>query len=198
MENNGMHMGTTITVGSRIKSIREAKSITVEQVAERSGLTPAQLDIIENDRSLPSLSPLIKIARALGVRLGTFLDDSDSLGPVVCRKDSQTAGISFSSQTAHSHNNLNFFALAQSKAGRHMEPFLINIDSATDSDYQLSSHEGEEFLYVLEGTIEVTYGKHTFAVHTGESIYYDSIVEHNVHAANESKAKILAVVYTPF
>jgi transcriptional regulator with XRE-family HTH domain len=198
MENNGMHMGTTITVGSRIKSIRESKSITVEQVAERSGLTPAQLDIIENDRSLPSLSPLIKIARALGVRLGTFLDDSDSLGPVICRKDSQTAGISFSSQTAHSHNNLNFFALAQSKAGRHMEPFLINIDSATDSDYQLSSHEGEEFLYVLEGTIEVTYGKHAFVVHAGESIYYDSIVEHNVHAANESKAKILAVVYTPY
>jgi transcriptional regulator with XRE-family HTH domain len=191
-------MATTVTVGLRIKSIRESKSITAEQVAERSGLTLDQLKRIESDKNLPSLSPLIKISRALGVRLGTFLDDSDNLGPVVCRKDNQPKGISFSTDTASSHNYLNFFALAQSKAGRHMEPFLIDIDSASDSDYQLSSHEGEEFIYVLEGVVEITYGKNTFVVNAGESIYYDSIVEHNVHAANQSKAKILAVVYTPY
>lgn len=191
-------MRNTATVGSRIKSIRESKKITAEQVAERSGLTLEQLDRIENDRNLPSLAPLVKIARAIGVRLGTFLDDSDNLGPVVCRKGDQPAGISFSSETANSHNNLNFFALAQSKAGRHMEPFLIDIDSASESGYQLSTHEGEEFLYVLEGTIEVAYGKSKFVIQAGESIYYDSIVEHNVHAANQSKARILAVVYTPF
>ena len=136
-------MATTVTVGSRIRSIRESKSITVEQVAERSGLTLNQLERIESDKNLPSLSPLIKIARALGVRLGTFLDDSDNLGPVICRKDNQPKGISFSTDTASSHNYLNFYALAQSKAGRHMEPFLIDIDSASDSAYQLSSHEGE-------------------------------------------------------
>ena len=79
-----------------------------------------------------------------------------------------------------------------------MEPFLIDIDSASNSDYQLSSHEGEEFIYVLEGVVEITYGKNTFVVNAGESIYYDSIVEHNVHAANQSTAKILAVVYTPY
>jgi transcriptional regulator with XRE-family HTH domain len=191
-------MATTITVGSRIKSIRESKSITAEQVAERSGLTLDQLEIIESDKNLPSLSPLIKISRALGVRLGTFLDDSDNLGPVICRKDNQPKGISFSTDTASSHNYLNFFALAQTKAGRHMEPFLIDIDSASDSAYQLSSHEGEEFIYVLEGVVEITYGKNTFVVNGGESIYYDSIVEHNVHAANQSKAKIWAVVYTPY
>jgi mannose-6-phosphate isomerase-like protein (cupin superfamily) len=134
----------------------------------------------------------------LGVRLGTFLDDSQDLGPVVCRKDDQPKGVSFSSETANSHNNLNFFSLAQSKVGRSMEPFLIDIDSASSSGYQLSSHEGEEFLYVLEGIIEITYGKSKYVLEAGESIYYDSIVEHNVHAANESKAKILAVVYTPF
>ena len=79
-----------------------------------------------------------------------------------------------------------------------MEPFLIDIDSASSSGYLLSSHEGEEFLYVLEGTIEITYGKSKYVLEAGESIYYDSIVEHNVHAANDSTAKILAVVYTPF
>jgi transcriptional regulator with XRE-family HTH domain len=191
-------MGKSTMVGSKIKSIRESKNITLEQLAQRSDLTVDQIVRIEGNSYLPSLAPLIKIARVLGVRLGTFLDDNEDLGPVVCRKDSQPEGISFSNETANSHNNLNFFALAQSKIGRHMEPFLIDIDSASKNGYKLSTHEGEEFLFVLEGTIEVTYGKTKYLINTGESIYYDSIVEHNVHAANESKAKILAVVYTPF
>lgn len=191
-------MENSVSVGSKVKSIREAKKITIEQVSERSGLTVEQIEIIEQNKNLPSLAPLIKIARVLGVRLGTFLDDNDNLGPVVCRKEDKPESISFSSETANSHNHLNFFALAQTKAGRHMEPFLIDIDSASKNGYQLSSHEGEEFIYVLEGQIEVTYGKNKYVLNAGESIYYDSIVDHNVHAANESKAKMLAVVYTPF
>ncbi|MDP4277809.1 MAG: XRE family transcriptional regulator [Bacteroidota bacterium] len=191
-------MGNVISVGSKIKSIRESKQISAEQLAERSGLSLEQIERIEGNINLPSLAPLLKIARALGVRLGTFLDDNDNLGPVVCRKNEQPQSISFSSETGNSHNYLNFFALAQSKAGRHMEPFLIDIDSASKDGYQLSSHEGEEFMFVLEGIVEVTYGNEKYVLNPGESIYYDSIVEHNVHAANESKAKIVAVVYTPF
>ena len=72
-------------VGSKIKGIRESKNLSVEEIAERSGLSVEQILSVENDHTLPSLGPLIKIARALGVRLGTFLDDSDELGPVVCR-----------------------------------------------------------------------------------------------------------------
>ena len=191
-------MENSTNIGQKVKSIRESQCISVEQLAQGSGLTVDQIVLIEENQNLPSLAPLIKIARVLGVRLGTFLDDSKDLGPVVCRKNDQPKGVSFSSETASSHNYLNFFSLAQSKVGRNMEPFLIDIDSASSAGYQLSSHEGEEFLFVLEGVIEVTYGKTKYVLQSGESIYYDSIVEHNVHAANESKAKILAVVYTPF
>lgn len=191
-------MENSTNIGQKVKAIRESKSISIGQLALGSGLSIEQIALIEENQNLPSLAPLIKIARTLGVRLGTFLDDSQDLGPVVCHKGDQTNGVSFSSETANSHNNLNFFSLAQSKVGRSMEPFLIDIDSASSTGYQLSSHEGEEFLYVLEGIIEVTYGKSKYVLEAGESIYYDSIVEHNVHAANESKARILAVVYTPF
>ena len=191
-------MENLTNIGQKVKSIRESKSISVEQLAQGSGLSVDQITLIEENQNLPSLAPKIKIARVLVVRLGTFLDDSQDIGPVVCRKVDQPKGVSFSSETASSHNYLNFFSLAQSKVGRSMEPFLIDIDSASSDGYQLSSHEGEEFLYVLEGVIEITYGKSKYVLESGESIYYDSIVEHNVHAANESKAKILAVVYTPF
>jgi transcriptional regulator with XRE-family HTH domain len=95
-------MAHTITVGSRIRSIRESKNITAEQ--GRAGLTPAQLERIEGARHLPSQAPLVRIARALGVRLGTFLDDSDGLGPVLSRREARPESISYSSETACSHN----------------------------------------------------------------------------------------------
>ena len=68
-------MDSTRIVGEKIKSLRETKEISVAELAERSGLAEEQINRIENNVDLPSLAPLIKIARALGVRLGTFLDD---------------------------------------------------------------------------------------------------------------------------
>jgi transcriptional regulator with XRE-family HTH domain len=191
-------MKNGITVGSRVKTIRESRNLTVEEVAARAGLTVDQLLRIEGDKNLPSLAPLIKIARVLGVRLGTFLDDEDRLGPVVCRQADLARTISFSSEAASANNHLTFYSLASSKSGRHMEPFLIDIDASSEGGFQLSSHEGEEFIYVLEGSVEITYGKDNYVIQPGESIYYDSIVDHHVHSANGLKAKILAVVYAPF
>ena len=89
---------TNTFVGSKIKGIRETKNLSIEEIAESSGLSVEQITSIENDQNLPSLGPLIKIARALGVRLGTFMDDNDALGPVVCRAEDREkdSSISFS------------------------------------------------------------------------------------------------------
>jgi quercetin dioxygenase-like cupin family protein len=93
---------------------------------------------------------------------------------------------------------MEYHSLSQDKSGRHMEPFLIDILPAKGVDFILSTHEGEEFIYVLEGVIEINYGKSAYILEEGDSIYYDSIIAHHVHAGNDSKARILGVVYTPF
>ena len=82
-------MGNNKIIGAKIKNIRESKQLSIEEVAERSGLGIEQIERIEGNLDFPSLAPLIKIARVLGVRLGTFLDDQAELGPVVCRKKGQ-------------------------------------------------------------------------------------------------------------
>ena len=192
MENNKV-------IGGKIKSIRESHNLTIDEIAERSGVAKEQIERIENETFLPSLAPLIKIARALGVRLGTFLDDNTELGPIVNRaKDIEKQGvIRFTNDSTVARTHMQYHSLSQDKAGRHMEPFLIEIEDSEQKDYKLSSHEGEEFIYVLEGTVEIVYGKEKYILEPGDCIYYDSIVAHHVHAAS-SKAKILGVVYTPF
>ncbi len=187
-------------VGSKIKGIRESKGLSLEEVAERSGLSLDQITSIETDQNLPSLGPLIKIARALGVRLGTFMDDNDALGPVVCRAEERESksSISFSNGAADARKHMEYHPLAQQKAGRHMEPFIIDINPEEEPNFQLSAHEGEEFIYVMQGEVEIVYGKDTYSLKEGDSIFYDSIVKHHVHGASGKSAKILAVVYIPF
>lgn len=175
------------------------KNLSVEDIVERSGLSVLQINRIEQNEEFPSLAPLIKIARVLGVRLGTFLDDQQELGPVICRKKSieDAEGISFSNNAKTVHKNMSYYALSQDKSGRHMEPFLIDVQPAERADFVPSSHEGEEFIFVMEGIIEINYGKDIYTLEAGDSIYYDSIVAHHVHGADSKGAKILAVVYTP-
>jgi len=187
-----------IIVGQRIKTIREQKGISLEQLSERSGLDVTQIERIEVEPNIPSLAPLIKISRALGIRLGTLLDDNEALGPVVTGADNCRRSVSFSTTQASSHTHIDYFSLAPDKSGRHIEPFIIQVAPRNDGqEYQLSQHEGEEFIYCLSGAIEITYGSATYTLSEGDSIYYDSIVQHHVHAADERGAKALAVVYQP-
>lgn len=193
-------MGQNKIIGDKIKNIREAQQLTIAEVAERSGLDAQQIQRIENNTDFPSLAPLIKIARVLGVRLGTFLDDQAELGPVISRKKESdgTSGISFSNNAIQSRKHMSYQSLSQDKSGRHMEPFLIDIESSEGADFVASSHEGEEFIYVLNGIVEINYGKKTYTLEEGDSIYYDSIVAHHVHAANGGVARILGIIYTPY
>ena len=191
-------MDQTKIVGEKIKSLRETKEISIAELAERTGLAEEQINRIENNVDIPSLAPLIKIARALGVRLGTFLDDQDEMGAVVYHKDEETKEtISFSNNAMDTRTHMRYLSLAKSKSDRHMEPFIVDIEATNDTEYSLSSHEGEEFIYVMEGVVEVSHGKKSHVIKAGDSNYYDSIVPHHVHGHEGQAAKILAVVYTP-
>ncbi len=183
--------------GEKIRALREEKKMDISEVAQRLQLDSKQLDDIENGHLAPSLGVLIKLARVLGVRLGTFLDDQVRPGAVITRKGDGDATISLSSSESAKKDNLSFSSLAKEKADRHMEPFLVEIKPGVPSNPFASTHEGEEFIYVLQGSVLVTYGKEEHLLNEGDSIYLDSIVKHQLHSANNDKALLLAVVYLP-
>ena len=185
-------------LGLKIRQLREMREMTLEQLAEQSQCHVDLLARIEAGDQIPSLAPLMNIARALGLRLGTLLDDEPHEGALVVRGGQSDDVIRFCGQTPHAEgSHLAFHSLGAGKQDRHMEPFVIDVDPSSTETPALSTHEGEEFIFVLEGHIEINYGQSVYQLAAGDSIYYDSIVPHNVHATG-SAARILAVVYTPF
>jgi transcriptional regulator with XRE-family HTH domain len=185
-------------IAEKMIAVRESLGLSQEELAERSGCDIGMIAQLEAGELAPSLAPLIKITRALGMRLGTLLDDDTEVGPVVTRRgDAEHVSRVKSLETSSDAGVLDFFSLAAGKTARHMEPFLIDVVPSGTKQHALSSHEGEEFIYVLDGVIEVEYGKDRHVLEAGDSIYYDSIVPHEVRAAGETPARILAVVYAP-
>jgi transcriptional regulator with XRE-family HTH domain len=185
-------------VGAKVRTLRESRGLTLEQLADQCECHASLLEKIEAGDLLPSLTPLMNIARALGIRLGTLLDDEPQNGPVVVRGDHLPRVIRFSGKDPEAtSSNLDFHTLAGGKQDRHMEPFVIDVQPRAGAMPPLSSHEGEEFIYVLTGDIEINYGQMTYTLAAGDSVYYDSIVPHDVHAKGGA-ARILAVVYAPY
>ena len=183
-------------IGEKIEMLRNLKKMEVTELANRSDLSVSQLTLIESGTSIPSLGVLIRIARALGIRMGTLLDDATKDGPAIVRvKDRHTAQ-SFSTSEDKSREHLTFHSLAPNKAGRHMEPFIVDIEPGENNQFSKSSHEGEEFIYVMEVTITVAYGTDVIELGKGDSIYLDSIVTHLV-TTRDQNARILGVVYVP-
>ena len=189
------------TPGKRIFELCKTYSISTETLSERSGVPIELIRRIVDEDHIPDLAPLIKIARALGVRLGTLLDDHEDLGPAITRAGTAgetvrfTTGLPNEGSGAGDHQGLSFKALAADKGGRHMEPFIVDI--APDAEQKKSTHEGEEFIYVLSGNLALEYGSQSQVLNAGDSVYYDSIVPHRVFSGDGKPVRILAVIYTP-
>lgn len=183
-------------IGTRLRKLREHREYSVETLAAQSKCSADMINALEAGELIPSLTPLLRLARGLGVRLGTLLDDQMMEGPVVVRQNEAGQTVHFSgNDPSQVRATLDFHPLAPRKASRNMEPFLIDVHPAA-GEIKLNEHEGEEFLYVLSGRIEVLYGKEAYQLEPGDSIYYESVIPHHVHAL-DGEAKMLAVVYAP-
>ncbi|MFO7818205.1 MAG: cupin domain-containing protein [Desulfovibrionales bacterium] len=183
-------------IGSRIKKFREMEEITREELASRSGLDIDFIQGIEEDNMYPSIGPLLKISRALGTRLGTFMDDTISNDPLIVRLQEREEELSML-KGGNKPVALQFYSLGKGKNDRHMEPFFVRIMPEPEEDKKLSSHEGEEFIVVVSGEVEIVYGQEKHVLKPGDSIYYNSIVPHNVSSKGNDPAEIYAVLYFP-
>jgi len=185
-------------LGKKITTLRTAHHLSAQDLADRCSCELSVIEDLESGKAPASLAPLIKITRALGVRLGTLMDDDEDFGPAYINQGQMVEVERVKSlQTANDGHDLSYFSLAAGRPSRHMDPFVITVDPKGETDHELVGHEGEEWLFGMEGEIEIEYGRETYVLGPGESIYYDSIVPHQVRAHKGRPAKFLACVYTP-
>lgn len=184
------------SIGSRIRAFREEREVDLDTLAQNTGLTKEYLEKLETDAIYPCIGPLQKVARALGVRLGTFLDDQFTKDPVVSHISNQSEADEALHTGRIPRPSYTYHALGKGKNDRNMEPFHVRISPDTN-ERKTTSHQGEEFILVLKGELLVVYGRESFLLKSGETIYYNSIVPHYVGAAGNEPVEILAVTYNP-
>ena len=179
-------------VGMRVRTYRERLDMSVYDLAKKSGIAEDVVNSIEKGEVLPALGVLTKLSRALGQRLGTFMDDQFKPDPIVTRAES------FKDFGADDMNELGYCSrsLAVGKPDRHMDPFRIEF--AADGVDQVSSHEGEELIICIAGEVELTYGADKTVLKAGDSAYYNSVVKHGLRAVGGKPASIYGIVFVPF
>jgi transcriptional regulator with XRE-family HTH domain len=183
-----------VQVGDHIRKFREAKGITLQQLAEKTGFSSALISQIENRMVSPPLGSLVKIANAFDTSVSAFIGGKEERAFSIVRKEDRTTvsrvGLKEGGKSAYTYE-----ALGAGKAGRKMEPFLVRLQPLLDRNLVRNSHEGEEFLFVLSGKVEVFLDKYSDVLSEGDCIYYNSTIPHHVHSTEEREALILAVLY---
>ena len=184
-------MSTEGKLGARIRKYREQLGLSQEQLAVNSGLDLSLVVDVEEGTIYPPIGAIIKLSRALGQRVGTFMDDQNVADPVITRAG-QVEEETASHRGAKGHYH--YYPLGKGKIDRHMEPMFIRIEE--DEIKEVSSHEGEEFIIVISGKILMKYGKEDTILEKGDSVYYNSVVPHFIGAI-DGPAEIYAILYVP-
>jgi transcriptional regulator with XRE-family HTH domain len=185
-----------LKVGEKIRELREQKGLSLQEMADRTGYSSALLSQIENHMISPPLGAMIRIAKALELKVGALFGEVPHEPFTIVRRNERKRTSRFASKEGVSYG-YSYESLGFDKKDRHMEPFLVTLEPAMVKSEKLSSHEGEEFIFVLEGEMEAILGSHRDVLYSGDCIYYDSSIPHKVQCHRDVPAKILAMIWAP-
>lgn len=181
-------------IGVKIKNLRTAKKKTLQEVADETGFSPALISQVENNNVSPPIATLSRIAKVLGVKVGYFFkDDGPEEEYEVIRKGERPVVTRVISRTGGQHG-YTYHALTYKKRDKAMEPFILSVDAEVGDDSNLYSHEGEEFLLLLEGEAELLLGDERIVLREGDSVYFQSNLRHRLISHGGRGAKVLAVL----
>jgi len=178
-------------IGVRIKTIREEKGISLQDLSKLTGFDVEALSDIEANRFQPQLGTIIKLSKALDSAFGRIVSGVGSKLYSVTRKNERKT-VSRSTSYRDQKPVYLYKSLAPEVKGRHMESLIVQLE--VNPDAEMSVHEGEEFIYVLDGLVSLKIGTDAFELEAGDSVYYLSTTPHLI-AAKSGKATILAVIY---
>lgn len=179
-------------LGERIKSIRKEKGLTIAALSNLTGFDNDFLKKIENNEIEPQIGTLLKLSKALESAFGRLVSCTGNKFYSITRRDERKI-ISRSTSQSGKEKAYVYKSLAPDVGGRHMEALVVQLEE--NPDQELSVHNGEEFVFVMDGIITLKIGDELFDLEPGDSVYYLSTTPHLI-AAKKEKATILAVLYS--
>ena len=173
------------TVGGRIKKARSEKKLSFDRLANETGFSVDYLKKIEAGKKIPPVGALLQISRALELDSGYLLREKDTnLKKRVKAYTTRTENYAYTTLTPGAEN-------------KHLKAFKVVVEARQDHKGVGYQHEGEEFVYLLSGRMEIIVGDHVNKLNAGDSLHFNSGIRHMMRNVGETAAEMLVVVYGP-
>jgi len=184
--------GVSAEMGMRVKKARESRGLSIFDLYLRTNIDVDLLTQIEEGKVVPPLGTVIKLAKALDLKMGYFISGEEAKAYTIVRREDRKVTSRYDSGK-EKHHGYEYESLAPHKIDRTMEPFLVTLEPS-ETEEERSTHDGQEFIFVLRGKMEVRLGEEIHILEPGDSIYYDATVPHLVKCHSRETTKILAVL----
>lgn len=184
----------SLDIGSQIRKLRNGRGLTLQDLADLTGLSKPNLSQIENNLVTPPIATLLKISTALGVSIGHFFQQTAQESSIVVVRKEDRYGVAKGPHI--SHIGYQYEPLAYPKVDKLMEPFIVHMEEREADAIVFNNHRGEEFLYMLEGKLEFRCGDSIVILEEGDSLYFDSVIPHGYRGIG-GPAKTLVVIHKP-
>jgi len=172
-------------VGKKIKKARTGKKMSYESLANETGFSVDFIKKVEAGKITPPVGSLLQISRALEIDSEDLLkEDEDRIQDRIKAYTNRTDSYAYTTLTPGAEN-------------KHLKAFRVKIDAMKDHEGVSYNHAGEEFVYVLEGSIEVVVGEHVNKLGPGGSLHFNSGVQHHLKNIGQTDAELIVVIYNP-
>jgi transcriptional regulator with XRE-family HTH domain len=173
------------SIGKKIKKVRAERNMTLEHVANQTGFSTDYLKELEAGKMIPPVGTLLQIARAMGIDSGFFLKEEEGkLEKRVKEYSKRTDNYAYTTLTPGAEN-------------KHLKAFRVVIDPLTDHEGVGYQHEGEEFVYVISGKVEIIVGDNVNALEKDDSLHFNSGIKHNLRNTGKKAAELIVIIFSP-
>ncbi|MCX5907918.1 MAG: cupin domain-containing protein [Deltaproteobacteria bacterium] len=184
-----------LNLGEKIRTLRERKGLSLQELADKTHFSKPLLSQVENDVVAPPVATLLRIAKAMDVNIGYFFQEQEPGAKAVIVRKNERKQVFRRIHQDPSKVGYYFESLAYPKADKHMEPLHVKFEVVKREELVFLTHNGEEFVFVLEGQLEFNYEDEVFVLDPGDSLYFDSGYPHAFRAVGKKNAVAIDVVY---
>lgn len=181
-------------IGTKIKALRRERGITLQTMAAEIGFSPALISQIENHNVSPPIATLARIARYFEVTMASFFDEAAGEADYEVVRAAERKRVRRVINPLGTDHGYTYEALCSHGGRREMEPFLLTVEPGLRDEESLYSHEGQEFLFVLEGKVLMLLGGDRVELGAGDSLYFNSSLKHRMLNPGSRPSRVLAVI----